>query len=384
MKISPKILIIQFLLLLSFLSVMNSMAQSSKVNLVSSAVPFLRITPDARGGGMGDLGVASSPDVNSLYYNMAKYPFAENKSSLSVNYSPWLKSLGFNDIYLAGVAGYHKLGEGQVLYGSIRYFSIGNLQFTDNLGNELSTFKPNEFSVEGGYSRKLSAKLSLGVGIRYIYSNLAGGQAINGVNYKAGTAISGDVGLFYTTTPTQETGWNFGMALTNLGSKIGYTSDMTRRSFIPANLALGLNYMATLQEVHRVSFGIDLRKMLVPTPPALEDSVGWEKYMSGSVVNSWFSSWSDAPGGFNEEMEEFGISLGAEYVYNNMFSIRGGYSYESPSKGNRQYLTLGTGFNYSSFGFNFSYLVPAGSGINRSPLSNTLRFSFLLNLQGKK
>ena len=361
---------------------MGVQAQTSSINVVTTAVPFLRISPDARAGGMGDLGVATSPDANSQFYNLAKYPFSSSKGSVALTYTPWLKDLGLNDVYLATLAGYYKLDDVQAVSGSLRYFSLGNIQFTDNYGNDLNSFRPREFAIDGGYSRKLSDRMSLGVALRYINSNLAGGQAINGVSYKAGSAVAGDVGLFYTTTPDQRSGWNLGLALTNLGSKIGYTTDPAQKDFIPANFAFGANYTKTFQEVHKISFGLDIHKLLVPTPPALGDSAGLAKYHSTGVVASWFSSWADAPGGFSEELKEFYFSLGAEYTYNDQFSVRGGYFYENPTKGNRQYFSMGAGIKYNVFGLNFSYLIPSGSGVNRNPLSNTLRFSLIFDLGG--
>jgi hypothetical protein len=362
---------------------MGTNAQSTDpINVVTTAVPFLRISPDARAGGMGDLGVATSPDANSQFYNLAKYPFSTSRGAIALTYTPWLKDLGLNDVYLATLAGYYKIDEASAVSGSLRYFSLGNIQFTDNFGNDLNSFRPREFAIDGGYSRKLSENLGLGVALRYINSNLAGGQAINGVSYKAGSAVAGDVGLFYTTSPDQSSGWNFGLALTNLGSKIGYTTDATQKDFIPANFAVGVNYSKTFQEVHKVSFGLDIHKLLVPTPPALGDSAGLAKYHNTGVVESWFTSWSDAPGGFSEELKEFYFSVGAEYWYNNQFSVRTGYFYENPTKGNRQYFTIGAGVKYNIFGLNFSYLIPSGSGVNRNPLSNTLRFSLIFDLDG--
>ena len=365
-----------------FFAVGTNAQSTEPINVVTTAVPFLRISPDARAGGMGDLGVATSPDANSQFYNLAKYPFATSKGSVALTYTPWLKDLGLNDVYLATLSGYYKLDETQAISGSLRYFSLGNIQFTDNFGNDLNSFRPREFAIDGGYSRKLSDNLSMGVALRYINSNLAGGQAINGVSYKAGSAVAGDVGLFYTKTPDQSSGWNFGVALTNLGSKIGYTTDATQKDFIPANLSLGAVYNKTFQEVNKLSFGLDIHKLLVPTPPALGDSAGLAKYRSTGVVESWFTSFADAPGGFKEELKEFYFSLGAEYWYNNQFAVRAGYFYEDKTKGNRQYFTLGAGIKYNIFGLNFSYLIPSGSGVNRNPLSNTLRFSLIFDLGG--
>lgn len=348
--------------------------------MVTTAVPFLRISPDARAGGMGDLGVATSPDANAQFYNVAKYAFAPGKSGIGVTYTPWLKDLGLNDVYLASLAGFYQLNESEAVSGSLRYFSLGNIQFTDNLGNDLNSFRPREFALDAGYSRKLSDQLSLGVALRYINSNLAGGQAVNGVSYKAGNAVAGDIGLYYDGAAEDGSGISAGLALTNLGSKIGYTSDATQKDFIPANLGLGIVYSKVTNEVNKLAFGLDIHKLMVPTPPQLGDSLGLVNYRSKGVVGGWFSSFGDAPGGFAEELKEFYFSAGAEYTYNDQFAVRAGYFYENQTKGNRQYFSVGTGFKYTSMGFNLSYLIPSGSGVNRNPLSNTIRFSLVFDL----
>jgi len=365
------------------LSAIGTQAQSTDpINVVTSAVPFLRISPDARAGGMGELGVATSPDANSQFYNLAKYPFSTSKGAVALTYTPWLKDLGLNDVYLTTLAGYYKLDELQTISGSLRYFSLGNIQFTDNLGNDLNSFRPREFAIDAGYSRKLSDKLSLGVALRYINSNLAGGAAVNGVSYKAGQSVAGDIGLYYTTVNEQETGWSFGAAFTNLGAKIGYTDDATQKDFIPANMGLGAVYTKTFNEVNKVSFGVDVMKLMVPTPPSLGDSAGLAEYRSQGVVSSWFTSFADAPGGFSEELQEFYFAFGGEYWYNNQFAFRAGYFYENQNKGNRQYFSMGAGIKYNIFGLNFSYLIPSGSGVNRNPLSNTIRFSLVFDFDG--
>lgn len=375
-RIVSPILIVFF----SMVCVHGTHAQTSTVNVVTSAVPFLRISPDARAGGMGDLGVATSPDANAQFYNVAKYALANKTSGIGATYTPWLKDLGLNDVYLASLAGYYKLDETQAISTSLRYFSLGNIQFTDNLGNDLNAFRPREFSLDAGYSRKLSENLSLGVAIRYINSNLAGGQAVNGVSYKAGSAVAGDIGVYYSRLAEDGSGLSLGAAMTNLGSKIGYTSDANQKDFIPANLTVGAVYTYVSNEVNKLSFGIDLHKLLVPTPPDLGDSAGLATYRTKGVVGSWFSSFNDAPGGFAEELREFAVSVGAEYTYNEQFSVRSGYFYENPTKGNRQYFSMGAGFKYNALGINLSYLIPSGTGVNRNPLSNTIRFSLFFDL----
>lgn len=344
------------------------------INVVTTAVPFLRISPDARAAGMGDLAIATSPDANSGYWNLAKVPFNTNKGGISASYTPWLKDI-LNDVYLASVAGYYKFDDQQALSGSLRYFSLGNIQFTDNLGNDLNTFRPREFGIDVGYSRKLSAKSGIGVGLKYIYSNLAEGPAA-GNNYKAASAVAGDISYFYNGHNDQGQGWAFGAVMSNLGSKISYTDNADQKDYIPANLGLGTTYTRVFNSANKITFGVDLNKLLVPTPPA--DPATAQQladYRSKSVIGSWFSSFGDAPGGFSEEVKEFQASLGAEYSYNNQFALRAGYFHEDKTKGNRRYFTMGVGVKYQSFGLDFSYLLPSGSGVDRNPLSNTLRFS---------
>ncbi|HXS55268.1 MAG TPA: type IX secretion system outer membrane channel protein PorV [Hanamia sp.] len=354
---------------------------ANSINVVTTAVPFLRISPDARSGGMGDVGVATIPDANSIFWNLAKIPFAPSKSAIALTYTPWLKGLDLNDVYLVSAAGYYQLDDLQAISGSVRYFSLGNIQFTDNLGNDLQTYRPREFAVDAGYSRKLSESLGLGISLRYINSNLASGQSASGSIYKTGTAVAGDISLFNDgSAGGTASGLNWGVAISNLGSKISYTNDASERDFIPANLGLGLAYVDVVNEANKVTFGLDVNKLLVPTPPALGDSAGLVTYHDEGVVSSWFKSFGDAPGGFKEELKEFQISVGVEYTYNDQFSLRTGYFYENPLKGDRQYFTVGAGLNYNVFGLNFSYLIPSGNGVNRNPLSNTLRFSILFNL----
>lgn len=357
-------------------------AQSANpINVVTTAVPFLRISPDARSGGMGDVGVATIPDASSVYWNQAKIPFAKSKSEIGLNYTPWLKGLDLNDVYLVSAAGYGKIDDQQAISGSVRYFSLGNIQFTDNSGNDLQTYRPREFAIDAGYSRKLSDRAGLGIALRYINSNLASGQSSSGSTYKTGTSVAADLSFFNDGSEGGTvSGFNWGIAITNLGTKISYTNDASEKDFIPANLGLGVAYVSVLDESSKVTFGLDINKLLVPTPPALGDSLGLVNYHNKGVVGSWFSSFGDAPGGFSEELKEYQISVGAEYTYNDQFSFRAGYFYENPTKGDRQYFTVGAGLNYNLFGLNFSYLIPSGTGVNRNPLANTIRFGIIFNL----
>ena len=372
------------------ISVISVSAQTSPgtnpINVVTTAVPFLRISPDARSGGMGDAGIATTPDANSAFWNRAKIPFAVSKAAVSVSYTPWLKGLGLNDVYLASLTGYYHLDETQAISGSLRYFSLGNIEFTDINGGSIGSNRPREFGFDLGYSRKLSDNLGLGIAIRYINSSLANGN-FNGQTYKPGSAVAGDISLFHDGTggDPNASGLNWGVTFHNLGSKISYTNDAQQKDYIPANLGLGISYTKVFDEMSKANFALDINKLLVPTPPLLTgntstDSAAIVKYRSKGVLSSWFSSFGDAPGGGGEELRELQVSLGAEYIYNNQFAFRAGYFYEAPTKGNRKYFTVGAGLNYNMFGLNFSYLVPSGGGVNRNPLANTIRFSLIFNL----
>jgi hypothetical protein len=345
-------------------------------NTINTAVPFLRISPDARAGAMGDAGVATSPDANSIYWNQAKIPFAKSRSAIAVTYTPWLKEL-VNDVFLATIAGYYQMDEMQAVSGSLRYFSLGTINFTDVTGQPTYDYHPREFAFDAGYSRKLSDNLSIALAGRYIYSNLASGE-VGGRVIKPGTAFAADVSLFYTKEFEKADGtvntWNVGLALTNMGTKISYTSSATNKDFIPTNFGLGTAYTFGLDETNKIMLTADVNKLMVPTP----DSLG--KYREKGTLQGMFSSFGDAPGGFKEELEEFTVSAGGEYTYNDMFAVRLGYFYENKNKGNRKYATAGVGVKYNMFGLNFSYLVPSGNGIQRNPLSNTLRFTLIFDL----
>ena len=351
-------------------------AQSDPINVVTSAVPFLRISPDARAGGMGDVGIATSADASSGFWNLAKTPFASDKMSITASYTPWLSDLKLNDVYLASLAGYYQLDEMQAVSASLRYFSLGNIQFTDFSGNQLQSFRPREFAFDAGYSRKLSNKMGLGVALRYISSDLAGGS-VNGVTYKKGTAIAGDIHWYYKGTNAEGNGFDYGATLSNLGSKIAYTSDANQKDYIPANLGLGMAYNKKFDADNKITFALDINKLMVPTPPSATDSASLVEYRSKGVVSSWFSSFGDAG---KDELKEATLAIGSEYWYKDQFAFRAGYFYENKIKGDRRYFTLGAGLKYNMMGLNFSYLLPTGSGVNRNPLSNTLRFSLVYNM----
>ena len=361
-------------------SVTATQAQTNPINVVTSAVPFLRISPDARAGGMGDVGIATAADASSGFWNLAKTPFAKDKMSITASYTPWLSDLKLNDVYLASLAGYYQLDETQAISASLRYFSLGNIQFTDFSGNQLQSFRPREFAFDAGYARKLSSKMGLGVALRYISSDLAGGN-VNGVTYKKGTAIAGDIHWYYKGTNAEGNGFDYGATLSNLGSKIAYTSDANQKDYIPANLGLGMAYNKKFDADNKITFALDINKLMVPTPPSATDSASLVDYRSKGVVSSWFSSFGDAG---KDELKEATIAVGSEYWYKDQFAFRAGYFYENKIKGDRRYFTLGAGLKYNMMGLNFSYLLPTGSGVNRNPLSNTLRFSLVYNMESKK
>jgi hypothetical protein len=342
--------------------------------VITTAVPFLRISTDARASGMGDVGIATSPDANAAYWNPGKVPFNEKRGGIALNYSPWLRDLA-GDMNIASVNGYYKLDEGQSIQGSLRYFSMGDVQFTDEQGYGQQAFHPREWAMDMGYARKLSERSGLGIGIGYIHS----GMGYKGTNdYEAGDAVAANIGYYYRAIDKVGNGWSFGGALSNLGSKMAYNKKTDQKDYLPANMGLGGAYTRVLNEQNRISIGMDINKLLVPTPPAGGDSVGMRAYRSRSVIGSWFRSFGDAPGGLGEELKEVQVAVGGEYWYNNQFALRAGYSYEDRSKGNRRYFTVGAGVKYNVFHLNFSYLAPTGSGVERSPLSNTMRFGLVV------
>ena len=349
---------------------------SETVNPRTTAVPFLRIAADARSSGMGDMGIATTPDANSSFWNLAKAPFSQSKTGVGFTYTPWLKALGLSDIYLASLGFNSKLNDGQSAIGaSLRYFSLGNIQFTRENGESNGDYRPREMAIDFGYARKLSDRLSLGVALRYINSNLVG-NIPNNNTYKPGNAIAGDISMYYDgVTEKNGGGFAWGVVLSNLGSKIGYTNDNDNKDYIPANLGLGGRYTYAVDEFNKINFGLELNKLLVPAPP--NDSALYQAYRSSSVLSSWGKSFSDG-GGFVKSLQ---LSLGGEYSYNDQFFVRLGYFSESDIEGGRRYATAGVGIKYNVMNFNFSYLIATGAGVgNQSPLANTLRFGISFDL----
>jgi hypothetical protein len=358
----------------------KAIAQADSINIVSTAVPFLRISPDARAGGMGDVAIATSADANASFWNISKVNFAKRRSSVAVNYTPWLKDLGLNDVYLATIAGYRQLDEVQAVTGSLRFFSLGNIQLTDYSGNLLNSVKPSEFAIDAGYTRMLNEKMSVGVVLRYINSRLVVGDVGTGVLYKAGNAVAADVSVFHDGTDEGE-GLRWGVVLSNLGTKIGYTNDAKNKDFIPANFGAGVSYTKDLDGSNKITFALDMNKLLVPAAPTATgvygvDSANLSDYRNGGVVSSWLKSFSDGTG-VGKSMQ---FSVGTEYAYNDQFFVRAGYFYENRNRGNRKYATVGAGFKLDFMDINLSYLVPSGAGITRNPLSNTMRLGVCFKL----
>lgn len=380
-----------FILVSSFAVQAQNNEEIGRLSTVSTAVPFLRITPDARSGAMGDVGIGLSPDANSQYFNAAKIPFSDKDLGLALSYSPWLRSLGISDIFIANMAAYYKLGDLQSLSMSLKYFNLGNITFTSQTGDFIREFKPREFAIDVAYARRLSDHFGLGLSLRYIYSNLASGTNLDGQLIKAGHAVGADISFYYDKPLSigkndMEGKITFGATISNIGSKISYSNDAINQDFIPANLGLGTGFSMKPNELHSIGFYVDLNKLLVPSPidtdkdndgiidPEYdENNNSVADYKEKSPIGALFSSFGDAEGGFKEEMREINISAGAEYGYNELFFLRLGYFYEHPTKGNRKYFTAGLGVKYNVFGLDFSYLVPTSS--ERNPLDNTLRFT---------
>ena len=368
----------------------NSLGQ--ELQTITTAVPFLMIAPDARAGAMGDAGVSSTPDANSIHWNPAKMAFINKDMGFSVSYSPWLRKL-VPDISLAYVSGYKKLDDKQAIGMSLLYFSLGDITFTSDIGEPIGTHRPNEFAIDGSYARKFTKNISGAVSGRYIHSNLTQGQFVGGASTKPGNSVAADVAVYSQkplTFNNMEGIFAWGINISNIGNKISYSNDNTRKDFIPTNLRFGPSLTLDFDDYNRMTFMIDFNKLLVPTPPVYElDSTNQPVYdLSGNpiilegkdpnvgVPQGMLQSFYDAPNGFSEEIREFSIATGVEYWYDKQFALRGGFFYEDRTKGNRKFFSLGAGLKYNVFGLDFSYLIPLDQ---QNPLENTLRFSLLFD-----
>ncbi|KPL09924.1 MAG: hypothetical protein AMS26_22190 [Bacteroides sp. SM23_62] len=403
MKFVPVKSICLQIFLLFFISGNYTFAQNGtapsgpQLNAIQTAVPFMTITPDSRAGGMGDVGVASEPDINSQYWNAAKYVFMESQGGVALSYTPWLRKL-INDINLAYLAGFYKIDEKQVVSAALRYFSLGQIVFTDNYGTPQGIYVPNEFAIDAGYSRLLTDNFSGGIVFRFIRSDLTGRQIVGGSDSKAAMAIAGDLGFFYRKSDlrlgSKDAILGLGIQFANMGNKVSYTENQ-EKSFLPINLRLGGALTVNLDDYNSISVMADINKLLVPTPPVwATDSIGtpirdadgnqvieYGKNPYVAVPVGMFQSFYDAPGVlmndgsrsvFREEINEITYSVGLEYWYRKQFAIRGGYFHEHETKGNRKYFTVGMGLRLNVFALDFSYLVPVKQ---QNPLANTLRFT---------
>ena len=393
-------------ILILFLSVtlgFNSFSQDvdyddilgGNLNTITTAVPFLLISPDSKSGAMGDVGVATTPDASSMHWNPAKLAFTKDDIGISVSIVPWLREL-VPDINLQYIGGYYKLNDNEAIGYELRYFSLGDITFTDGSGQVIGQYKPNEMAFGTAYSRKLSRDFSIAISARYIYSNLTGGQTAGGTETIAGQSIAADVSTYYTkpiTIADKKSDISFGMNISNIGNKISYTETITR-DFIPINLRLGTDVTTEIDDYNKMSFAIDFNKLLVPSPP-IYDADG--NLIAGkdpevSVVSGMFQSFGDAPGEidetgnpvpgsiFKEEMREINISAGFEYWYDNQFALRAGYFHEHDTKGGRKYLTFGSGVKYNVFALDFSYLISTSNIGGTNPLANTMRFTLVFDL----
>ena len=356
-------------------------------NVITTAAPFLLISPDSRGASMGDMGVATSADANSIHWNPSKLAFIEDDAGIAISAAPWLRQL-VPDIWFYYMSGYKRIDKKSTVAGSLRYFTLGEIQFTDEIGTPQGVAEPVEFAVDGAYARKLSDNLSLGIALRFIYSNLArGNTGISAAEIKAGLAGAGDLSITYKNDieiSNKDFEYTIGGNISNIGNKISYTTE-ANRDFIPVNLRLGTFWKTELDEFNDIGFGVDFNKLLVPTPQFEYDSAG---NITGRLdlddaplISGVLKSFGDAPGGFREELNEFTISAGLEYWYDKQFALRAGYFHEADTKGARKYATFGAGLKYKVMQIDASYLQPFA---NRHPLQNTIRFSLLFDIDAFK
>jgi|TARA_Y100000994_G_scaffold248327_1_gene255830 hypothetical protein len=362
------------------------------LNTITTAVPFITISPDARAGSMGEVGAATIPDIHSLHWNPAKLAFLQDQSGLAMSYTPWLSQL-VPDISLAYLTGYSKINKNSAWSAALRYFSLGNIQFTNESGEALGTWNPNEYTFDIGYGMKFNNNFSGGVAMRYIYSNLTGGQYVGELQTEPGTAFAVDLSTYYESDFIENNQWALGMNISNIGTKISYTEDDIR-DFLPMNFKIGGRYTRNIDQYNSLSVSIDINKLLVPTPPiyAVNEETGQPAQDENgnllieagqdpnvSVISGIFQSFGDAPGGLSEEWRELMYSIGFEYWYQNQFAFRGGYFHEHATKGNRKYFTLGAGLKMNVFALDFAYLITASPDV-KSPLENTMRFSLIFDI----
>lgn len=370
----------------------SDLTSEIQLNTITTAVPFLQIAPDSRASGIGDAGLGLSPDANQMHWNPSNLAFGEDNLQISLSYSPWLREL-VADMNLAYLGVYGKLNDRQAIGGSIRYFSLGDIQFTDNTGMNTLSFNPNELAVDFTFAQKLGKNWSGAMSARYIASNLTGSLDVGGVATKVGQSFAVDLSMTYFNDRAELGGKDLdiiaGWTISNIGTKMAYT-ETAQRDFIPTNLRLGSGFNLHLDDYNELAWNFNINKLLVPTPPIyakdadgnfIYDSEGNQVIAAGKdpnvgVAQGMIQSFYDAPNGFKEEMQEINFSTGFEYWYARQFAVRAGYFYEHPNKGARQYITLGVGVRYNIFTLDFSYLIAT---TQRNPLANTLRFTLMFS-----
>lgn len=363
-------------------------------NYISTGMPILLIAPDAISGAMGDVGAATRPDVYSAHWNNAKLAFADEDFSIGTTYTPWLRNLHISDMNLLYLGGYKHINRRSAVGASITYFSLGEIASMDAEGNPIGMMNPNEFAIDATYAMKLNDELSLGATGRFINSDLTNGQQVSdGSGYvatKPGRSLAADLGLYWQHPLSEGREVALGAFISNMGAKLSYSDDDTKKEFLPANLRIGARYSSRIDESNEVSLMADFNKLLVPTPPVTMGDSTYGSYYSNmteyyqtGVVRGALQSFYDAPGGMAEELRELQISVGGEYWYKQTLAARAGYFYESTTKGGRQYLTVGFGVRYNIMQFDLAYLIPT-TQFNSSPLANTMRISLIVNLHGKK
>lgn len=353
-------------------------------NTILSSLPFLTIVPDARGASLGDAGIAISPDPSAMHFNAAKIAMSDKTFEMSTTYTPWLKNLGLNDIYLAYLSGYNKFDKLQGIGYSIRFFSLGEIQFTNADRQNIGTGNPNEFELAVAYARKLSDNFSAALTGKFVHSNLAEGQRVDGILIEAANAFAADISMYYKSKVNigdYKSKLTAGLTFSNLGNKISYTEDAKTKEYLPQNMAIGAALEIPFDDYNTITLIADINKLLLPTPQ-FDTITGKPIEYKESPITAAIESFSDAPGGFVEEMRELNYRVGLEYWYDKQFAIRAGYFYEHPLKGDRQFLTLGLGVKYNVYNMNVSYLVPTNS--TRSPLDGTLRFSIGMDFSKTK
>lgn len=356
-------------------------------NYISTGMPILLIAPDATAGALGDAGVASRPDAYSAHWNNAKFAFIDGEMGFSTTYTPWLRNLKVGDMNLFYLGGYYRVNDRSTVAAGLTYFTLGDMDHTDINGNVIGTLHPNEFAFDVTYALKLTDELALGASGRFIRSDLTNGAVVSSedaanTSTHSANSLAADIGLYYQKDIDKEQSFALGAFISNLGAKLSYSDDDNDKEFLPANLRVGGRYTNRIDDYNKVNILLDFNKLLVPTPPLRNDTTQ-SNYNNIGVIAGALQSFSDAPGGLNEEIKEIQLSLGAEYWYAETFAARIGYFYEHESKGGRKYLTIGAGMRYNIFSFDMSYLIPT-TRISTNPLAHTLRIQLSVDFKPTK